>query len=1553
MKFEQGLTILNRFELLKKIGSTAVGEVWLAEDIKKGNIVTIKLISSKLFNKKSDLKKLKEEFRTFSQLKCRKISEVYELFDEKGILFYSSEYVEGSKLPELRGEPLAQIIPVFIEISKALLELHNFGIIHGDIKPSDIIVKKDKSIKLVDTGILSFFEQRHPEVRKTFSYAAPEILNRKNYDWRADLYSLGVIMYETLYSKLPWEVPVFTDETENAFKNLTFPENSNHQINIVIKKLLSIDPENRYKDASELIFSLDHILAGTKKKQPNITGGSSTLSIHEAEFISRRVEMANMIEMLDNFEATSIDNAIIVESPAGAGRTRFLREFEKRISTRNLKTMFFSASESQNLVSDIIDAAWDSLDREYRLQLALKWRGTILLYFPQFRSHGEFRNVPESKQLPLANEDFYRLATLFRDFLKMGTRNRPLVMILDNFENVDKRSLRLIQEISAGFDTPVKLFTIAAIDPANGSNIEIPAFSKVTLSPFTFSETREFIENVLDHNANQIDNELFLWLYRNSKGLAKQIRSLLFILIEERIVYARGNHIFFNAVALGEKGVESLLTNKIKTLSKKEQVTIKACSIYKKFVTKEALVYLTGEYISVEELDSALSVLEANYLIKQTKFGRINIVNKAFQPVIYSNLTEKEKRSLHKKMGDYISMTWQNLIGMNINHFAFAAYHYNKGGEYAKALKLYLYSVSGSMARFNSELAESSIDELLEIVESNPEIIKGKKLFAIYLFAGRMYYKLGIYKKAVPLLEKSYEVWKDDTVLEDLVFSLANDSDPSKATKFISGYSDNTADKKAVKHYLRSFVYLTNENNYSKSHYHLKRALSFIEKGHDKLFGPVRRFTLKQLQFDLDLFMNVSDFETLDGLRKELVESAGLIESKSFLIDALNASFIFYWNYNEMKQAYAILHESLKISLEIFDNYRITRSYLNLANCSHRLGRLNDVRFYLDKAIEYARKGSGANILKQCYCNYGELAIIRGEFSLAENYLYNAEEISKREFRDADLIIIYSLMTIMALLKNEIGTARNTGGRLRRYIEEFKTIGQGKLVIYYSTIILLESLTGNDREFFYELDSKLNKLLNSYPLFKKANELLHITCRIIFFKKNNDRNSALNQIHYVEKNGIKSTHSLYQMLYYYHAALFLKESAPSGGLLKKYISEGLKFAMKIQSTHFISLFNSISYLLETDETENIISRIREAFTDLVVADEESQKAIEDEISRLHSHIQNTKNQIEQLNVANRNNTTIINIIKSIAGRTDFSRITENIVKKIIDALSLEICGIVFLGNDSEENSYLILDSAYNEYKMSDFKFKAGVVARMLKTARIDFISGTPAGRSFEYRSVAAVPIALKGVIKSYIYLERDVSLGTFRESEIKFLETLAESVAVIFDNIELMQIATTDNLTRLYSRRHFMNTLSKEVEKAARYNFTTSMIMLDIDHFKEINDNYGHLSGDSILRTLGELLKKTIRSSDYAGRFGGEEFVVLLTGTDIDGAYQTAEKIRKSCEKQNISGISFTVSAGVSSFHEDRVKNEKDFIEKCDMALYRAKNLGRNMTVRYSDLLRR
>ncbi|RME24557.1 MAG: diguanylate cyclase [Deltaproteobacteria bacterium] len=164
----------------------------------------------------------------------------------------------------------------------------------------------------------------------------------------------------------------------------------------------------------------------------------------------------------------------------------------------------------------------------------------------------------------------------------------------------------------------------------------------------------------------------------------------------------------------------------------------------------------------------------------------------------------------------------------------------------------------------------------------------------------------------------------------------------------------------------------------------------------------------------------------------------------------------------------------------------------------------------------------------------------------------------------------------------------------------------------------------------------------------------------------------------------------------------------------------------------------------------------------------------------------------------------------------------------------------------------------------------------------------------------------------------------------------------------LEELATTDGLTGLFNKRHWMERVgSFEVMRARRGRHSLSLMMIDVDHFKHYNDTNGHLAGDELLRKLARIIRNTLRSTDIAGRFGGEEFCVALIDTDIDDARAVAEKLRKTVEaadfdyQQNQPGGKLTVSIGVAELDLDKDDLEA-LIDKADRALYDAKARGRN-----------
>ncbi|GAB7024976.1 diguanylate cyclase [Geotalea toluenoxydans] len=162
----------------------------------------------------------------------------------------------------------------------------------------------------------------------------------------------------------------------------------------------------------------------------------------------------------------------------------------------------------------------------------------------------------------------------------------------------------------------------------------------------------------------------------------------------------------------------------------------------------------------------------------------------------------------------------------------------------------------------------------------------------------------------------------------------------------------------------------------------------------------------------------------------------------------------------------------------------------------------------------------------------------------------------------------------------------------------------------------------------------------------------------------------------------------------------------------------------------------------------------------------------------------------------------------------------------------------------------------------------------------------------------------------------------------------------------LKQLSNTDPLTHLYNRRYLMEALDREYQRAARKESSLSLIIIDIDHFKKVNDNYGHQQGDVVLAAVAALLKKMVRSYDVAARYGGEEFVVLLSETALPQAMLFAERCR--CAVQEIvftgkmNGLTITVSLGVATFPSAKVDCVDSLFRQADEALYKAKQGGRN-----------
>lgn len=192
----------------------------------------------------------------------------------------------------------------------------------------------------------------------------------------------------------------------------------------------------------------------------------------------------------------------------------------------------------------------------------------------------------------------------------------------------------------------------------------------------------------------------------------------------------------------------------------------------------------------------------------------------------------------------------------------------------------------------------------------------------------------------------------------------------------------------------------------------------------------------------------------------------------------------------------------------------------------------------------------------------------------------------------------------------------------------------------------------------------------------------------------------------------------------------------------------------------------------------------------------------------------------------------------------------------------------------------------------------------------------------------------------------------FSTAEQRLFVYLAKQIGVAIENVELHERmrheAKVDELTGLVNHRQFQEQLSREVARAHRYKRQLSLLMIDIDHFKRVNDMFGHQQGDAVLRVVADALHSMSRETDTPARYGGEELTVILPDTNAEGAYQAAESIREAVNSLSLvnsdgSRITLTVSIGVAELAKD-ITTPADLIAVADAAMYHAKRSGRNQT---------
>lgn len=254
--------------------------------------------------------------------------------------------------------------------------------------------------------------------------------------------------------------------------------------------------------------------------------------------------------------------------------------------------------------------------------------------------------------------------------------------------------------------------------------------------------------------------------------------------------------------------------------------------------------------------------------------------------------------------------------------------------------------------------------------------------------------------------------------------------------------------------------------------------------------------------------------------------------------------------------------------------------------------------------------------------------------------------------------------------------------------------------------------------------------------------------------------------------------------------------------------------------------------------------------------------------------------------------------------------------------------------------------------MEEGKGAAGWVMKHAQARRIDdFSTSDIAGDAHGIRAWLGVPLLMYGGVEGVIAVQ-SAQAGAFRDDHQRLLESLGLQIAASLQNAHLYELAMVDGLTGLFMRRYFDARIDEEIERSKRFGTPFSVVMMDVDDFKKLNDTHGHLVGDRVLRAIANTVKSQMRGVDTAARYGGEEISVILPRTEMLGAYNVGERIRAAIAELRIATddglvLAVTASLGIASYPESKAASGEELVRRADQALYRAKRMGKNRVELY------
>lgn len=1484
---------------------------------------------------------------------------------------------------------LDETLKITLDLMSVIDFLHFRGYVYQYLNPTTTIFSSDRSVKIVDLSTISEYKISSYYEDSIEKFIAPEIfIDHDIANIKSDFYSLGMMMRYLFLNDYTNDLGEY-----NYKSNLLLNEEQMDFLTLTMDNLTNSVPELR--DVS-LRTHIDNIINKFKLGYTYNLVEERSYLFTRTKTIGREKEIQRILSMdLKRSKVAKGYDLALISGNEGDGKTKLLNELSYKLKIRGRDVYYIDVKENDNIeLADI---------KNLLKQTIKNAPNHILSKYSEDFSTLLYETSDQTIEKEINSEvDKFKNLNRISNYLKEISSIKPMYIIIDNFQKIRDGFLILLDylinnmnncqlSIIVGYEGKVLTESNNISETLKRWTSNYSAIN-IKLEDLNEDEIGELTKSIL--GISYIPKRFSTILYKGSQGNPMYLEYIIKYLYNKNELYIneRGNWGLktedYSTLPI-PSNINNTIGAQLSKIKGDNLLVLKAVSIFHSSFTKQLLMKMID--IDINDFDKSLKILIDEKLIEKYDDFSFTIVNNGWKRIMYSGLALQEKESLHQSAAKVIIEEYGKNTNLVLEELI---YHLVKSNDKEKALKvifkelnklenkysdqyLYLCEQAYELVKDTSDINKLIVlDNLLDI-----HVIKGNikrtdnYLNILFIEAenqNNIEYKLkAMYYKASNYLKENN--------IDEFYMLIKQLEDLSRIHNYYEGIigviilkcrmAMDNMDLSYIEILLNEAIDLStlhNANRYLGTIYNLLGLANSIEGNIDI---AIYNYKLS-IEHSINTNNMIEATKPMNNLGEIYSLNHGNLDMALYYYKSgleiankygfTQVSIVFqnnlgelYKNTVDMHKALDFFEESKKGAIKINDYKMIFLANVNLGSIYISYDMF-DKAYECFKFLEREYENNPiieAEIITQYNMFLGEYYEYFGQFDLSIGYFTKVTESFKdfntRDYLRAKVKLVYNnLFQSIPLKKMEVITLINelVEAKLFYDMKKFvlfvsiflhfrneKEFGNELLIIYDNSNTDIEDATLLDLRKCLDLLvnntaenlDEIEKIVEQSNNLKQSNILLYV-------------NIALGNLYFSNANFIKSTKCFFKAL----DLIFISgKNIPSLCLYDKYIAarngDMIKDCIQIGLKSILNE-NTNFKLDNSNELNNIINYLPDDVFNKIFHNAIDLKYME----------------------------SIGDLISNLSD--DFDK-NIDLILEYIKLITLAERGHV-LQFDDDTNNYISIsslvadDSCIPSENMLIQANKSNY--GLLINKNLDNMDKSKYFQYLQCKSVGivCVPISIpqksKEVIKDrrkrvytanqnnkgYIYIETQGSLNRFDLERLKVIKSLSYLMYLNIENKTLKLIANVDKLTGTLTRKYFEQRFVEIQKSLDESDQSYTVLMLDIDNFKDINDSYGHLKGDEVLSLLGNTIKETIRSTDLVGRYGGEEFILLLRNSTIELGKKIAEKVCLNIERMQVPGINrpITVSIGLSQY-PNHSQFKEELIAKADHALYYAKNfLGKN-----------